>query len=76
MTTSINKMRNIVNWADYQAEYFNDKFKSISDIEKAFDYCVKNDIEFLDDQMMNKLEEEEYNKVVKEVEELLGYSVF
>jgi hypothetical protein len=76
MTTSINKMRNIVNWADYQAEYFNDKFKSISDIEKAFDYCVKNDIEFLDDQMMNKLEEEEYDKVVKEVKELLGYSVF
>jgi len=76
MITSINKMRNVVNWADYQSEYFNDRFKSISDIEKAYDYCMNNNIEFLDTQMLNELEYEEYNKVVKEVTELLGYSVF
>lgn len=76
MITSIDKMRNVVNWADYQAEYFNDRFKSISDIEKAYDYCMNNGIEFLDAQMLNELEDEEYNKVVKEVTELLGYSIF
>ena len=76
MITSIDKMRNVVNWADYQAEYFNERFKSISDIEKAYDYCMNNDIEFLDDQMLNGLEDEEYDKVLKEVTELLGYSIF
>jgi len=77
METSIDKMRVIVSWADYQNEGFNQRFKSISDIEKAYDYCVESDlVEFLDKQSLFTLTELEEEKVVKEVTELLGYSIF
>lgn len=33
------KLRRMVEWLDYQDENFNDKFKSITDIEKCFDAC-------------------------------------
>ena len=71
---SIEKMRAIINWANYQDEYFNERFKSISDIEKAYDYCVKNGWEFLD--RLDYVEQEDYNKIVKDVTDLLGYSIF
>lgn len=67
-SSSIEKMRNVVNWANYQAEYFNERFKSISDIEKAYDYCIKNGLEFLD-----RVED---SKIIEDVTDLLGYSIF
>lgn len=69
--SSVDKMRIIVNWINYQNEHFNERFKSISDIEKAYDYCVTNNLEFLD-----YLEKEDYTRVVKDMRELLGYSIF
>lgn len=77
MKTSANKMRVIISWLDYQNEGLNDRFKSISDIEKAFDYCKQSDIvDYLDSDTMFYLEDDDYNLVVKEVTELLGYSIF
>lgn len=77
MESSIDKMRDIVSWANYQNEGFNERFKSISDIEKAYDYCRESDlVEFLDKQFLITLTELEEEKVVKEVTELLGYSIF
>ena len=77
MKTSANKMRAIVSWLDYQNEGLNDRFKSISDIEKAFDYCKQSNIvEYLDSTTMFNLDDEDYDLVVKEVTELLGYSIF
>lgn len=71
--TPIQKMRSVVAWADWQNETFNDRFKSAEDIIKAFDYCVNNDIEFLDD--LSYLSNKEYNRVKKDLKTLLGYSV-
>ena len=77
MKSSIDKMRIVVSWADYQSEGLNERFKSISDIEKAFDYCKESDlVEFLDSQSLFTLTELEEERVVKEVTELLGYSIF
>ena len=74
MTLPIQKLRNIANWSNYQNEGFNERFKSISDIEKAFDYCLENDIEFLDD--LSYLDKEDYLKIVNDLKGILGYSVF
>lgn len=77
MKTSANKLRSIVSWLDYQNEDLNYKFRSISDIEKAFDYCRKSqDVEFLDNQGLSILTRVEKEMVKKEVTELLGYSIF
>jgi endo-1,4-beta-D-glucanase Y len=56
---SINKMRNMVAWADYQHEGFNQLFKSISQLEKAYDFCQKNGYEFLDFEYMEGMEAED-----------------
>lgn len=77
MDTSTNKLRKMLNWLDYQNESLNDRFKSISDIEKAYDYCRKSqDVEFLDNQGLSILTRIEKETVKKEVTELLGYSIF
>ncbi len=71
------KMRKIVSWLNFQNEGFNDRFKSIADIEKAYDYCSNSEIvEFLDSQTMYALEEEDFKLVTEQVEELLGYNIF
>lgn len=77
MKTSTDKIRSIANWLGYQSESFNDRLKSISDIEKIYDYCLSSQlVEFLDSDTIFSLEEEDYDLVVREVSELLGYSVF
>lgn len=43
------KLRRMVYWLNNQDENFNDKFKSILDIEKCFDACERHDLEFADD---------------------------
>lgn len=77
---AVEKIRAIVYWLDYQAEGFNLKFQSISDIEKAYDYCTNSSrAEFLDYDYMRYMKDEdleEHNKIVKEVTELLGYNIF
>lgn len=71
------KIRAMVQWLDFQDENLNDKFRSISDIEKAYDYCRKSqDVEFLDNQGLSILTRVEKETVKKEVTELLGYSIF
>ena len=72
---AIDKLRNIVKWADYQNEGFNDRFKSVADIEKAFDYCHAKGLEFLDSQSLNQLEDDEFKTVKNELKTLLGYNV-
>ncbi len=74
--TAMEKMRNVVSWANYQTETFNDKLRSIADIEKAYDYCQQHDeLEFLDWQSLNELSQKELNKVVKDLKTILGYNV-
>lgn len=52
---AIDKLRIILNWADYQNESTDEQFKSIKGIELAYDYCKANNLEFLDDEYLNGL---------------------
>lgn len=62
---AIDKLRSIVNWANSQCEHLNYQFKSIKDIEKSYDFCKANNIEFLDSNyIINELEEDEQKKVL------------
>lgn len=74
--TAIEKMRKIVNWADWQNESFNDRFKTIKDLEKAYDYCNKKDIEFLDNIHSYDFEEQEITEIRSELNKLLKYDVY
>lgn len=60
--SAIQKMRNIVAWANYQNEGFNDRFKTIKQIEKAYDFCIENDFEFLDSDYIQGLSIENQKK--------------
>ena len=74
---AIDKLRALINWANYQSEVFNERFISIGDIEIVYDYCqLHNSLEFLDSESLSYLSNEEYDKVVSEVCLLLGYSIF
>ena len=57
------KLRRMVYWLNNQDENFNDKFKSIVDIERCFDACERHDLEFADDLNWEDgdKENEEYN---------------
>ena len=77
MITSVEKFRKINRWLNNQNESVNYKFKSISDIEKVYDYCKKSDlIEFVDQHGLFELTTKEYKQVIKEVTEILGYNIF
>lgn len=47
MKTAIDKLRQMVVYYDQQNEHINVRFKSIKDLEKAFDYEVKNNVHSL-----------------------------
>ena len=57
------KLRRMVYWLNDQDENFNDKLKSITDIERCFDACERHDLEFADDLNLEDgdKENEEYN---------------
>jgi hypothetical protein len=63
--SAIQKMRNIVAWANYQHEGFNDKFKTFKQIEKAYDFCIENDFEFLDSDYIRGLSKEDKTKCLE-----------
>ena len=71
------KLRRMVYWLNDQDENFNDKFKSIADIEKCFDACERHDLEFADDLNWEDgdTEDEEYLLAI-EVNEILGYKYY
>lgn len=77
MKTSVEKFRKINNWLNNQNEAVNYKLKTISDIEKVYDYCAESElISFVDQQALLDLSTKEYNKVIKEITDILGYSIF
>lgn len=71
------KLQRISNWLNYQDSNFNDKFKSINDIERCFDACERHSLEFADnlDWEDGDTEDEEY-LLAKEVNEILGYKYY
>ena len=61
---AIDKMRIIVNWANNQAEYFNQQFKSFNQLEKVFNFAKAKGYEFLDnDYISSELTQEEQQEV-------------
>lgn len=75
--TACEKLRRMVNWLNWQDENFNDKFKSVTDIEKCFDACERHSLEFADnlDWEDGDTEDEEY-LLAKEVNEILGHKYY
>jgi hypothetical protein len=71
---AIEKLRNIEKWAGWQSESFNTKLKSISIIEKIYDYCMANDLEFADDFDFDS--EEENEKYRKDIEKIAGVKLY
>lgn len=71
------KLRRMVYWLNNQDENFNDKFKSIADIEKCFDACERHDLESADDLNWEDgdKENEEYLLAI-EVNEILDYKYY
>lgn len=71
------KLRRMVEWLNYQDENFNDKFQSISDLERCFDACDRYDLEFADnlDWEDGDTEDEEY-LLACEVNKILGYKYY
>ena len=57
------KLRKMIYWLNDQDENFNDKFKSIADIERCFDACERHGLEFADNLNWEDgdKENEEYN---------------
>jgi hypothetical protein len=45
---TIDKLRAMHSWYDMQSESMNYQFKSIKGMEMAFDYAIKNNLEFID----------------------------
>lgn len=45
---AIDKLRIMVNWLDNQSELLNSCFNSIKGLEKAYDYAIDNNLEFID----------------------------
>lgn len=76
MITNINaidKLRTIVNWADYQNEGFNQRIRTIEDIQKLYDYAQANDLEFLDEPYQWGEGEQKH---IKAINKLLGYKIY
>ena len=63
---AIDKMRAIVRWCDWESEYINHKFRSIADIETAYDFCQKKDAEFVSNLS---------NRSRAELSKKLGYNI-
>ena len=71
------KLRRMVYWLNDQDENFNDKFKSIADIEKCFDACERHDLEFADNlNWEDGDKEDEEHLLAIEVNEILGYKYY
>lgn len=63
---AIEKLRNIVEWANYQSEHFNYSVKSLKAFELLYDYAKQNNLEFIDDDYLyNECKEEERVKFYK-----------
>lgn len=63
---AIDKIRSIVRWCDWENEHINYMFRSISDIEIAYDFCESKDVEFVSSLS---------SKERKELSQKLGYEV-
>ncbi len=46
--TAIDKIEAIKNWCDWMDYSFIEKIKSVSDLEKLFDFADKSELEFID----------------------------
>lgn len=68
---AVDKIRNIVNWLDFQSEYANEQFTTIKQLEQVYDYTQEKGIEFIDeDYLYRELTDEErkeYYKFIKKI---------
>ena len=68
---AIDKLRIMVNWLDNQSELLNSCFNSIKGLEKAYDYAIDNNLEFIDnDYLYSNFEGKELELHIKEISKL------
>lgn len=67
---AITKLRSMTQWYDYQSEYLNERFKSVAQLEQAYDYAAKHDLAYIDDDYLSSLEPEEAAKHFKFLKQL------
>ena len=61
---AIGKLRNLVNWFNMQSEYFNQQFTTINQLEKVYDYAMKHNLEFMDNDYLLELNHEELDNAI------------
>ena len=71
------KLHKIADWLNEMADNFNDKFKSIADIERCYDACQARELWFADtlDWCDADDTDEEY-VLAKEVNNILGFKYY
>jgi len=75
--SAIDKIRIITSWANYMDESFNERFRKISDIEKVYDYCSRNDLEFCEPIYFAGLfEDDEIRLHQTNINKLLRYKLY
>lgn len=77
---TVDKMRRIINWCDFQRDDFIAKFQTIGEIEKCYDACHKHGITFADslvwdDKDPNLVNDPQY-LLAKEVNGILGRYIY
>lgn len=76
--TAIDKIEAIKNWCDWMDYSFVEKIKSVSDLEKLFDFADKNELEFVDHNgLYNATDtDKEAHDYMKQIEKILKYKVY
>ena len=76
--TAIEKIEAIKNWCDWMDYSFVEKIKSVSDLEKLFDFASSNNIEFVDYNGLSNATDtdKEAHDYMKQIEKILRYKVY
>lgn len=61
--SAIDKMRIVTNWFGWQDEGFAQRFKTVQQLEKVYDFAKENNFEFLDD--YSEYDDEEVEQIEK-----------
>jgi hypothetical protein len=52
---AIEKLRSMTSWYNAQSEYINQRVTSVAQLEKVYDYAIKNNLEYIDEDYLLSL---------------------
>jgi hypothetical protein len=76
MKAAVDKLRDIVAWANSMPESFNDRIKSIADWETLYDLAISYDMDLIEDAMLFLMYDDEHDGFVQKANDLLGYELY